>query len=84
MAEQSLQSRPLDASPPSPQTAIFSDLSTFPFYWPLPPELLAFEQQAAKPELSSTAMVMCLTHPNPDCELHQGGLYLVPPSTELP
>ena len=82
MAEQSLQSYPLDMSPPSPQTAIFSDLSTFPFYWHLPLELLAFEQQATKPELSSTVTVTCLTHPNPDCELHQGGLYLVAPPAQ--
>ena len=82
MAEQNLQSCPLDVSPPSPQIAILSDLSTFPFYWHLPLELLALEQRAAKPELSSTAMVTCPTHPNPDCELHCGGLCLVGPPAQ--
>lgn len=82
MAEQNVQSCPLDMSSPSPQIAIFSDLSTFPFYWHLPLALLAFEQRAAKPELSSTAMVTCPTHPNPDCELHCGGLCLVGPPAE--
>ena len=57
MAEQNLQSWSLDTSLPSPQIALFSEWSTFPFYWHLPLDywLLSGKQ----PNLSSVTEGCC-------------------------
>ena len=56
MAEQNLQSWSLDTSPPSSEIASFSDKNTFPFYWHLPLELLAYEQRAAEPRFGNNGI----------------------------
>ena len=55
MVKQNLQSWFLDMSPPSPQVADPLNKATLPFLTALASWLLAFEWQAAKPELGNTA-----------------------------